>query len=150
MSQSYCNLVYHLVFSTKNRQAWLNDEIGARVQAYLGGAIRDEGGTALIINGTPDHVHVLTRLRQDKAVSEVVRNIKAISSGWIHKTFPKAVQFGWQAGYGAFTVSPSQIEKARCYITEQEEHHKRRSFEDEFMALLQAHGIEYDERYLWA
>ena len=148
MSQSYCNLIYHLVFSTKSRQAWLDDEISARVHAYLGGGIRDEGGMALIINGTADHVHVLARLRQDKAVSDVLRNIKSSSSGWIHRTFPKAVQFNWQAGYGAFTVSPSQIEKTRRYILEQEQHHKRRSFQDEFIALLEAHGIEYDEMYI--
>ena len=149
MSQSYCNLIYHIVFSTKSRQTWLGDEIGARVHAYLGGAIRDEGGTALVVNGTSDHVHILAKLRQDRAVSDVLRNIKSNSSGWIHKTFPDVPQFSWQAGCGAFTVSPSQLEKARRYIMEQEEHHKTRSFEDKFMALLRAHGIEYDERYLW-
>ena len=125
--------MYHLVFSTKNRQEWLDGEIRGRVHAYLGGAIRDEGGIALIINGTPDHVHILARLKSS--------DMRRVST--------KAAQFTWQAGYGAFTVSPSQIEKARRYILEQEEHHKRRSFQDEFIALLQAHGIEYDERYLW-
>ena len=150
MSQSYCNLVYHLVFSTKGRHGWLNDEIRPRTNEYLGGAIRDEGGKALIVNGTADHVHLLVSLRQDKALSEVLRNVKAHSSGWIHRTFPKAGGFSWQAGYAAFTVSPSQVEKARQYITRQEEHHRQRSFEEEFVELLKAHGVEFEERYLWA
>ncbi len=149
MPQSYCNLLYHFVFSTKGRQPWLHDETLARAHQYLGGAIRDEGGIALIVGGTSDHVHILAKLHQDKAVSAVIRNIKSNSSGWIHKTFTELPQFGWQAGYGAFTVSASQVEKAREYILKQEEHHKTRSFQEEFIALLKAHGIEYDERYLW-
>ena len=149
MAQSYCNLIYHLVFSTKGRQGWLNDQIRTRTHEYLGGAVRSENEIALIVNGTPDHVHILARLRQDKSVSDVLRDIKSNSSGWIHRMFPQASQFSWQAGYGAFTVSPSQVEKAYRYIREQEEHHRTMSFEEEFVSLLKAHGIEYDERYLW-
>ena len=149
MPHSYCNLIYHLVFATKGRRAWLDNEIRPRINEYLGGAIRDEGGTALIVNGTSDHVHLLVSLRQDKAISDVLRDIKANSSGWIHRTFPKAAEFSWQAGYAAFTVSASQVEKARQYIARQEEHHRQRSFEEEFVELLKAHGVEFDERYLW-
>ena len=94
MPQSYCHLVYHLVFSTKGRQGWLHDEIRRRVHEYLGGAIRDKRGIALIVNGTADHVHILVRLRQDRAVADVLRDLKANSSRWIHQTFTEAARFG--------------------------------------------------------
>ena len=149
MAHSYTQLLYHLVFSTKERQPWLDGDIGPRVHAYLGGAIRDEGGVALLVNGMPDHVHILARLRQDKAVSAVLRDIKANSSGWIHRTLPELRSFAWQGGYGAFTVSQSQAERVRRYIEGQEEHHRKYTFKEELVALLKAHGIEYDERYLW-
>jgi REP element-mobilizing transposase RayT len=148
MSQSYCNLIYHIVFSTKARQGWLRDEVRLRTHEYLGSAIQGEGGVALSVGGTSDHVHILAKLRQDHAVSDVLCKVKSNSSGWIHRTFAELIRFGWQDGYGAFTVSTSQVEKVRRYILDQEEHHRRMSFEEEFASLLQAHGIEYDERYL--
>ncbi len=150
MPQSYCSLIYHIVFSTKNRKRWLDHDARDRIHAYLGGAIRDEGGVAMIVGGTEDHVHIVARLRQDKAVSEVLRAVKANSSGWIHRTFTEMALFGWQDGYGAFTVSVSQIDRLRRYVEQQEAHHKTRSFQEEFIALLDAHGIEYDPRYVWA
>ena len=149
MSQSYCNLLYHLVFSTKNRQDWLRGESSERTQEYLGGAIRSEGGVAIIVSGTSNHVHILAKLRQDRAMSNILCRIKSNSSGWIHRTFPSFDQFSWQDGYGAFTVSPSQVEKVYHYIRDQEEHHRKVSFEEELVALLKAHGIEYEEKYLW-
>ena len=149
MSKSYCNLLYHIVFSTKDREPWLRPEMGPRVHQYLGGAIRDEGGIALAVNGTADHVHILAKLRQDKAVSDVLRAIKANSSGWIHDTFRDRIAFHWQSGYGAFTVSQSQVERVRGYVLNQEEHHRIVSYQEEFVALLKAHGLEFDERYLW-
>ena len=149
MGHSHTNLLYHIVFSTKERQPWLDTEISPRLYDYLGGAIRAEKGTSLGINGCADHVHLLARLRQDKAVSDVLRAIKANSSGWIHRTFPGSRDFAWQSGYGAFTVSQSQVDKVQRYIANQQTHHQRVSFKDEFIALLDAHGIEYDERYLW-
>jgi len=150
MPQSYCSLLYHIVFSTKDRQGSLVLDVQDRVHAYLGGAIRDEGGVAIVVNGTDDHVHILAQLRQDKSVADVLRSIKANSSGWIHRTFNRMQQFGWQNGYGAFTVSRSHIDRVRGYIQRQEAHHKTRSFQEEFVALLKAHGIEYDPTYLWA
>jgi REP element-mobilizing transposase RayT len=149
MPHSYTQLVYHLVFATKERRPLLVPEIRPRVHAYLGGAVRDEGGTALLINGTADHVHILARLRQDKAISDVLRDIKANSTGWIHRTFPELQAFAWQGGYGAFTVSTSQVPRVRRYIENQEEHHRTQTFEEEFVALLKKHRIEFDERYLW-
>lgn len=149
MGHSYTNLLYHIVFSTKERQPWLDSTVSARLYDYLGGAIRSEGGTSLNVNGCADHIHILAKLRQDKAVSEVLRGIKANSSGWIHRTFQPLRAFAWQSGYGAFTVSQSQVDKVKRYIANQQKHHQRVSFKEEFIALLQAHGIEYDERYLW-
>ena len=149
MPQSYCNLLYHIVYSTKDRHPWLTGDTRQRVHAYLGGVIRSEGGIALIINGTTDHVHLLAKLRQDGAVSDVVRNMKANSTNWIRDNFADLDRFRWQNGYAAFSLSTSQVPKTRQYIANQEQHHKKRSFKDEFIALLRANEIEYDERYLW-
>ena len=146
MSSSYCNLLYHIVFSTKGREPWLTAEIRPRVHQYLGGAIRDEKGIALIVNGTADHVHILAKLRQDKAISNLVGELKANSSGWISRTFQEAAGFAWQAGYGAFTVSESQSPRVRRYIERQEEHHRRVSFLEELRVTLKAHGLPFDER----
>jgi putative transposase len=149
MAHSFTNLLYHVVFATKGRHPWLDVSIRSRVHEYLGGAVRGEKGIALLVGGVEDHVHVLAKLRQDRSVSDVLRAIKANSSGWIHKTFPTLKGFGWQDGYGAFTVSESQVEKVRVYIANQEEHHRTLSFQEEFVALLKAHKIEFDPRYLW-
>jgi REP element-mobilizing transposase RayT len=148
MSSSHCNLLYHIVFATKGREPWLTSGIRARVHQYLGGAIRDENGIALIINGTADHVHILAKLRQDKAISKLVGELKANSSGWISRTFKDAAAFAWQEGYGAFTVSESQLLKVRRYIERQEEHHRNVSFLEELKVLLKVHGLPFDERYL--
>ena len=148
MSSSHCNLLYHVVFSTKGREPWLAVSMRSRIHEYLGGAIRGEGGIALSVNGTADHVHLLARLRQDKAVSKVIGEIKANSSAWISRTFKECRAFGWQEGYGAFTVSESQVSKVRRYIERQEEHHRSISFLEEFKGILRAHGLPFDERYL--
>ena len=150
MSQSYTNLIYHIVFSTKNRQPLITGEVKSRLYEYIGGTIRKQGGIALAINGMSDHLHVLAKLRADKAVSDVLRDLKANSSGWMHKVFPELKDFSWQNGYGAFTVSASQIEKVKEYIANQEKHHQKiGSFPDEFIKLLRANEIEFDEKYLF-
>jgi len=151
MSQSYTNLIYHIVFSTKNRQPLITGEVKSRLYEYIGGTIRKQGGIALAINGMSDHLHVLAKLRADKAVSDVLRDLKANSSGWMHKVFPELKDFSWQNGYGAFTVSASQIEKVKEYIANQEKHHQKiGSFRDEFIKLLRANEIEFDEKYLFS
>jgi putative transposase len=149
MPQSFTNLIYHIVFSTKNRQMLINNDIKPRLYDYIGGTIRKQSGIALAINGMEDHIHVLAKLRPDKAVSAVLRDLKANSSGWMHEVFPTLKDFSWQKGYGAFTVSASQIEKVKVYIANQEKHHRKiGSFRDEFIALLKANEIEFDEKYL--
>jgi len=116
---SYTNLLYHFVFSTKRREPSLHADLRPRLYEYLGGGIRDEKGIALAINGMADHVHILAKLRQDKAVSDMLRGIKANSSGWIHRTSPDLERFAWQEGYGAFSVSQSQVERVKEYIRHQ-------------------------------
>ena len=148
MSASYCNLLYHIVFSTKDREPWMAASIRSRIHEYLGGAIRGESGIALIVNGTADHVHILAKSRQDKAISKLVGELKANSSGWISRSFREATGFAWQEGYGAFTVSESQVPKVRRYIENQEEHHRTVSFLEEFKVILRAHGLPFDERHL--
>jgi putative transposase len=149
MAKSYTNLIYHIVFSTKDRRPLITAELKPRLYEYIGGTIRGLGGISLAINGVADHVHVLAKLRPDKALSAVLRDLKANSSGWMHDVFPDMQDFSWQNGYGAFTVSASQIAKVQKYIAEQEIHHAKKTFRDEFVGLLVANEIEFDEKYLW-
>ena len=147
MSSSYCNLLYHVVFSTKDRSPWLTAAIRPRVHEYLVGAIRGENGIVFIVNGTADHLHILAKLRQDKALSKLIGGLKANSSGWISRTFKECRAFAWQEGYGAFTVSESMVPKVYRYIERQEVHHRQVSFLEEFKGILRAHGFPFDERY---
>ncbi|MGH9839758.1 MAG: IS200/IS605 family transposase [Blastocatellia bacterium] len=149
MPQSYVNLIYHIVFSTKDRKPIITAACESRLHEYIGGTIRGLGGIALAINGTEDHVHVLAKLRQDKAVSDVLRDLKANASGWMHNVFPDMKDFAWQNGYGAFTVSASQVDTVKNYIANQKVHHQKQSFQDEFVATLQQNDVEFDEKYLW-
>lgn len=150
MPQSYTNLIYHIVYSTKERQPLITNDLKPRLYDYIGGMIRKRGGICLAIGGMNDHVHILAKLKPDKALSEVLRDLKANSTGWMHDVFPEMSDFTWQRGYGAFTVSSSQIEKVREYVLNQEKHHKKHnSFRDEFIKLLKANEIEFDEKYLW-
>ena len=148
MGQSYTNLLYHIVFSTKDRKPLITIDVQERLYEYMGGIVRGLGGISLGINGMDDHVHLLTKLRADKSVSDVLRDLKANASGWMHDVFPDMRDFAWQRGYGAFTVSASQIEKVREYIANQEKHHREQSFREEFIGLLRKNGVEFDERYL--
>ena len=148
MASTLTNLLYHLVFSTKGRIPLIDEEIQTPLYDYMGGIIRNQGGKAIEIGGMPDHVHCLARFPARKAVSDMMRAIKSDSSGWVNRERP-GDRFAWQTGYGAFTVSQSQVGKVRRYIQTQEEHHREKSFEMEFLALLKKHGIEYDEEYLW-
>jgi REP element-mobilizing transposase RayT len=148
MSQSYTNLLYHIIFSTKDRQPLISSEYQPRLYDYIGGTIRGAGGISLGINGTDDHVHVLAKLRPDKALSDVLRDLKSNASGWMHDLFPSLSDFSWQRGYGAFTVSHSNVDEVHRYIAQQKHHHAKVSFRDEFLQFLKVNGIEYDERYV--
>ena len=148
MSQSFTNLLYHIIFSTKDRRPVITLDHQPRLYEYIGGIVRGTGGISLGINGIEDHVHLLAKLRPDRALSDVLRKLKANATGWMHDVFPAVQDFSWQRGYGAFTVSQSNVEEVREYLRRQKEHHAKISFRDEFIQFLKANGIEYDERYV--
>lgn len=148
MAKSFCNLLYHIVFATADREPWFDPDIRPRVHQYLGGTVKRLGGIPLAVGGVADHVHLLCKLRQDAALAAIVRDLKANSSTWFHETFRRSA-FRWQGGYGAFTVSASQADGVRHYIATQEAHHRKVGYQAEFVALLDRHGVEYDARYLW-
>jgi len=149
MGQSHVNLLYHIVFSTKGREPLIVEPIQPRLYDYLGGIVRKQGGIPLAVNGMEDHIHLLAKLRQDKALAEVVRDLKAHSSKWVHRAFPELKDFAWQHGYGAFTVSASRAETVSRYVEQQKTRHRTRTFEGEFVSFLKGHRVEFDERYLW-
>ena len=149
MPHTSSNLLVHFVFSTKDRAPSITSEIQDDLHAYLGGIVREIGGKALIVNGTSNHVHILGRIPTTRSSAEIVRVLKANSSKWIHQRWPQHRIFSWQSGYGAFSVSESAAERVRCYIANQQEHHKKISFQDEFRAFLRKNNIEVDETYLW-
>jgi REP element-mobilizing transposase RayT len=144
---SYTNLLYHIVYGTKDRLPLITTEFRPRLHDYLGGIVRSLHGTPLEINGTADHVHVLARIRPVISIAEFLSKLKSVSSGWSRRQTRK--YFKWQVKYGAFTVSESQVEQVQDYIRNQEAHHSKISFEEEFKALLKSHGIEFEEKYLW-
>jgi REP element-mobilizing transposase RayT len=149
MPQTFTSLLCHLIFSTKNREPFLDPELRPRLFGYMGGILREEGATPLIVNGPEDHVHALVATPPTRALSDVMRVLKTNSSRWVHEQWPEKKAFAWQAGYGAFSVSKSNAEEVRRYVENQEEHHKHVSFQDEFRAFLHRHGISFDERYIW-
>jgi REP element-mobilizing transposase RayT len=149
MGHAYTTLMYHGVFSTKHRIEMIKPEIIPELARVAGGIVRDRDGRLLAMNGTANHVHLLAVFHPKHAVSDLFRDIKAISSGWIHRRFPALRHFAWQSGFSAFTVSRSREGKVEAYIAGQAEHHRKQTFEQELIALLQRHGIEYDERYVF-
>ena len=147
---SYTSLFYHIVFSTKDRRALLRDDTLQRTCQYMGGIARKLDGQLLLADGMPDHVHLAAEIHPSLAVASFIGRVKANASGWIHETFPDLRDFQWQDGYAAFSVSPSVLPAVKEYILRQAQHHKTVSFEEELVALLRKHGIEYDERYVLA
>jgi len=148
MADTFTNLLYHLVFSTKDRRPLITDDIRERLYEYMGGIIRGEGGCLLEVGGVQDHAHILARFKSDVAVAEMVKRIKAKSSKWLNELPGRPGRFQWQSGYGAFSVSESRVPAVRGYIQRQPEHHARVSLRDELATLLAKNGIEFDERYL--
>ena len=150
MPQSLAKILLHSTFSTKGRVPLLQDKsIRNELYAYMATVLQSIGCPALIIDGVPDHIHILNRLSRTITVAEMFEKIKSSSSGWIKSKGPKFRDFYWQSGYGAFSVSESRVPDVRKYIENQKEHHRRLSFQDEFRALCERHGIAIDERYVW-
>ena len=149
MANTYTCLHYHIVFSTKNRENFISQNIEARVWAYIGGIARTHKMVALQIGGIENHIHALVGAPPPIAPSQIAQYLKGDSSKWIHTEFPDMARFSWQDGYAGFAVSKSIVPDVVRYIQNQREHHRKRTFEEELVELLEKHGIEYDERYLW-
>jgi len=149
MANTYTSLHYHIVFSTKNREPLISQEIEGRIWSYVGGIARKHRMTALQVGGVEDHIHALVTAPATLAPMQMAQFLKGDSSKWIHGEFPRLAGFGWQDGYGAFTVSRSNVSSVMTYIQNQREHHRKRTFQEEYRELLEKHGIEYDERYIW-
>jgi len=148
MPGAYCNLLYHLVSSTKDRRPSIASAVKPRLREYIRGIVRDEEEELLEFNGVADHVHLLVRLHQTRAVADALRVIKANSSKWLNETIERGPRFAWQEGYAAFTVSQSQVSRLLTYIRGQEKHHRRVDFCAELVALLRRNGIAFEDRYL--
>ena len=150
MPQSLVQTYLHLVFSTKQRQAFLKDqEVRQRTHAYLAGICNNLNCPALIVGGVDDHVHILCRLGKTITIADYIRDLKRDSSKWIKEQQPTLAEFHWQSGYGAFSISPSHVEAVQRYIANQEDHHRQVSFQDEFRRLCKKYGLQIDERYVW-
>jgi putative transposase len=150
MSQSLAKLWVHLIFSTKNRYPFLTDKpIRNDMHAYLATVLRSQDCETIMVGGVEDHVHGLFALSKNHSLADVIKEIKRTSSGWIKGLSAKLKRFHWQRGYGAFSVSQSQLEEVTRYIERQEEHHRRVTFQDEYRAFLKKYCVDYDERYVW-
>ena len=147
MSHTSGNVLLHFIFSTQRRRPLIKDEFRADLLAYIGGIVREMTGTALIVNGVADHVHMLLRIRPAHSAAEVVRVVKSNSSHWVHEKWD--AKFAWQTGYGVFSVSESSAAAVVKYIARQEEHHRKQSFQEEYVAFLKKNNVEFDERYIW-
>ncbi len=146
---SYVSAYFHCVFATKQRRPFIEPEIRDRLWPFIGGIARKNRIKAIEIGGVADHVHLLLSLPPGMPVAKALQLVKGGSSKWIHESFAQLREFAWQEKYGAFSVSVSQLDTVRQYIRNQEDHHKRLTFKEEFVALLEKHGVSYDEKYLW-
>lgn len=149
MPHTFTSLWCHVIFSTKDRQPLIDVEVRPRLFAYMAGIVREAGATALAVNGVDDHVHLLIGLPAKLSVADAMRVLKTNASRWVHEQWPHRRSFAWQAGYGAFGVSRSNVDEVVRYVEQQEDHHRRMTFQDEYLAFLRRHGIAFDERYVW-
>jgi REP element-mobilizing transposase RayT len=149
MPQSLSLVIVHIIFSTKDRFPCLGPSVRSRLHAYLATVARDVGCEAYRVGGTADHVHLAVRLSRTVAIAALVEKLKTSSSKWLKTQRSELRRFGWQSGYGAFSVSPSELQALIAYIENQQEHHTIRTFQEEYLALLKQCGVPFDERWLW-
>ena len=149
MPGKHLSLLVHFIWSTAHREPRIAPEWRDRLYGYIGGVLEHKKAKLLCAGGVSNHIHVYASLPSTVTIAELVNAMKANSSRWIHETFPEQRGFAWQNGYGAFSVSKSVEDQVIKYIRNQEAHHRRRDFKQEFLAFLKKHGVEYDERYLW-
>jgi putative transposase len=147
MPHSYVSNLVHYVFSTKERVPFIDQELESRLWPYMGGIARENGMKALAVGGTADHVHTLLSLPATLSVAKAIQLIKGGSSKWVHDQWPRYRRFAWQDGYGAFSISASQMKSVISYIDGQKEHHRKKTFEEEFLEFLDGYGVDYDRRY---
>ena len=150
MSQSLSKVLIHIIFSTKNRFAFFTDEdLRKQMHAYLARIFNEHDSPAIEIGGTEDHVHGLCLLSRNHSISEIMKLAKTNSSSWAKTLGGRCEKFSWQAGYGVFSIHYSQIEHIRNYIQRQLEHHRKKTFQEEYLEILREYQMPYDERYLW-
>jgi len=149
MGQSLARNGIHLTFSTKHRAALLGPKLRPDLHEYLGGIFRDWESPSILVGGVADHIHALFSLSKNHSLAKIVKEVKHGSSVWLKTKSPRLAEFHWQAGYAAFSVSASNVRRVTAYIERQEEHHRRRTFEEELRELLKKHEVEFDERYIW-
>src|SRR5438034_10321607 len=148
MPQSLSKVILHIISSTKNRKPRLDSEMASRVHAYLATVCRDLGADLVRVGGVSDHVHIVTNLPLSPK-ADLVEKIKKASSKWIKALDARYRRFFWQRGYAAFSVSPSQLDAVVQYVNKQQEHHRTRTFQEEYRELLRKHGVDFDERFVW-
>ena len=149
MPQSLSHILIHLIWSTNERHPWLTPGIREKAHAYLAGAVRQCACEAYRVGGVADHVHLAVRLSRTLSPADLVKEVKTASSKWLKTQSPALAAFAWQRGYGAFSVGPTSLDALLHYIETQDEHHRTRTFQDEYRDFLKKYGIEYDERYVW-
>lgn len=150
MPQSLAKVFIHIVFSTKTRSPFLSDRnVREEMHAYLGGTCNNLECPVLTVGGVADHVHILCALSRNLSIAKVVGDIKRGSSKWIKTKGRMLTKFAWQNGYGVFSVGQSEVERVRQYIVGQEDHHRKKTFQDEYRSFLKEYGVEYDDRYVW-
>jgi len=149
MPQSLARLYIHLIFSTKQRERLLSNHVRESLHAYMATVLQNLGCPPVLINSTEDHIHILFELARTVAVSQAVEDVKKFSSKWMKSHGTEFAGFAWQAGYGAFSVSESNVAAVRDYVARQQEHHRQKSFQEEYRSFLERHGVAYDERYVW-
>ncbi len=149
MAHSLSQIYLHIVFHTQYDGVLLQEEDCLKMYAYIDGILRNKGSLIIQIGGRPDHIHILCTLPRTITVAELVEDIKKCSSKWVKTIGSRYSRFAWQGGYGAFSVSASQLEKTKQYIVNQQEHHRTRTFREEYEAFLKLYNVEYDERYVF-
>ncbi len=148
MPSTWSQVILHIVFSTKDRKPLIDPTLQRRLYPFMGGVVRDLGGTLWTVGGMPDHVHLLVRWTTDESIATLVRDVKHRSSQWIHETFNEHNRFAWQRGYGVFSVSKSQSERVKKYVQNQAKHHAKMDTRAELITMLKKHDIEFEEQYL--
>jgi len=149
MAQSLSKVLLHIIFSTKNREPWLDSNVRPRMHAYLATICRDAGADFVLVGGVSDHVHIVTTLARTLSQAQLIEEIKKASSKWVKALDARYRGFFWQRGYAAFSVSPSQLDSVLEYVNKQQEHHRTRTFQEEYRELLRKHGVDFDERFVW-